>query len=105
MNFVDIATQFLKQLVAFIITVLVKRHDLLTEEDVQHATKNKKMNEMRKQYIEQKVYTVVEMWKCGWWKLYKTDVSVKVRLRESIPYRFPLFQYLLLEKKAGALFC
>ena len=38
---------------------------------------------MPKQYIEEKDYTVVEMWECDWCKLYKTDMSVKDHLKKS----------------------
>ena len=36
------------------------------EEDNQHVTK-KEMDEVRKQYIEEKSYTVVRMWECEWY--------------------------------------
>ena len=77
----------------------------LTEEDIQRGTKKREPDEMRKQYIDEKGYTVVEMWECDWWKLYKTDVSVKEHLRESFPYKRPLRQDQLLDKiKSCALF-
>ena len=53
---------------------------------------------MRKEYIEEKGYTVVEMWKCAWSKPYKADVSVKKNLRDSVPYKYPLRQDQLLDK-------
>ena len=63
------------------------------------------MDETRRQYIEEKGYTVVEMWECEWRKLYKTDISVKERLRESFPFKSPLRQNQFLYKiKSGALF-
>ena len=57
---------------------------------------------MREQYIEEKDYSVVEMWECEWWKLYKTHVSVKEDLRESFPYKRPLRVALLDKIKSGA---
>ena len=30
------------------------------------------------------------MWECEWWRLYKTDASVKSHLRKNFPYRIPL---------------
>ena len=61
---------------------------------------------MRKQYIAEKRYTVIEMWKSGWWKFfYKTEVSVKEHLRESFPNKHPLRQDQFLPKlQSGALF-
>ena len=76
----------------------------LTEERIQRGKKTE-MDEIRKQYIEEQSNTVVEMQECEWWKLYKTDVSFKEQLRESIPYKRPLRQNQLLDKmKSGALF-
>ena len=42
---------------------------------------------MRRDYIQQKSYQIVEMWECEWWSLYKTDASVKSHLRKNFPYR------------------
>ena len=62
------------------------------------------MDEMRRQYIEEKGYTVVEMWEYEWWKLYKTDVTVKEHLNESFSYKLQLHQDPLLDQtKTGAL--
>ena len=47
-----------------------------TEGDIQRGTKKREMDEMRRQYIEEKSYTVVETRESEWWKLYKTDVSL-----------------------------
>ena len=58
----------------------------LTEGDPQRGTEKWELDEMRKQYIEEKGYTVVGMWECEWWILFKPDVSVKDHLRESFPY-------------------
>ena len=45
---------------------------------------------MRKQYIKEKGYNVVEMWECEWWNLYETTACVKEHLGESFPYKRPL---------------
>ena len=53
---------------------------------------------MRRDYIQQKCYQIVEMWKCEWCGLYKTDdASVKSHLRENFPYRRPLCEEQLLK--------
>ena len=39
---------------------------------------------MRKQYIKEKGYNVVEMWECKWWNLYKTTTCVKEHLERII---------------------
>ena len=52
--------------------------------------KKRQQDEMRRDYIQQKGYQVVEMWECEWWSLYKTDASVKSHLRKNFPHRRPL---------------
>ena len=45
---------------------------------------------MRRDYIQQMGYQIVEMWECEWWSLYKTDASVKSHCRKNFLYRRPL---------------
>ena len=45
----------------------------LTEEDIERGNKKKEIDKMRKQYMKEKGYNVVEMWECEWWNLYKDD--------------------------------
>ena len=45
----------------------------LTEEEIQRSIKFRELDELRNQYIQEKGYSVIEMYKCGWWKMYKTD--------------------------------
>ena len=60
---------------------------------------------MRKQYIKEKGYNVVEMWECEWGNLYKTTTCIKERLRESFPDKRPLREERLLEQiGSGELF-
>ena len=76
-----------------------------TEEDIERGNKKREMNQMRKQYIKEKGYHVVEMWECEWWNLYKTTTCVKEHLRESFPYKRPLREESLLERiRIGKLF-
>ena len=49
--------------------------------------KKRQQDEMRRDYIQQKGYQIVEMWECEWWNLYKTDASVETHLRKNFPYR------------------
>ena len=70
----------------------------LTEEDIERGNKKREMDQMRKQYIKEKGYNVVEMWECEWWNLYKTTTCVKEHLSESFPYKRPLREESLLEQ-------
>ena len=70
----------------------------LTEEDIEHGNKKREKDQMRKQYIKEKCYNVVEMWEYEWWNLYKTTTCVKEHFRESFPYKRPLREESLLEQ-------
>ena len=68
----------------------------LTDTDIERGVKKRQQDEMRRDYIQQKGYQIVELWECEWWSLYKTDASVKRHLRENFPYRHPLSEEQLL---------
>ena len=77
----------------------------LTEEDIERGNKKREMDQMRKQYIKEKGYNVVEMWDCEWWNLYKTTTCVKQHLTESFPCKRLLREENLLEQiRSGKLF-
>ena len=42
---------------------------------------------MRRSYVEEKGFTVIEMWECEWKRLYKTSNNVKKHIRENFPFR------------------
>ena len=67
--------------------------------------KKRQQDEMRRDYIQQKGYEIVEVWECEWWSLYKTDASVKSYLRAIFPYKRPLSEEQLLQQNIdGRLF-
>ena len=77
----------------------------LTDEDIECGNKKREIDQMRKQYIKEKGYNVVEMWECEWWNLYKTPTCGEENLRESFSYKRPLREERLLEqKRSGRLF-
>ena len=77
----------------------------LTEEDIERGNKKREMDQMRKHYIKEKGYNVVEMWECDWWNLYETTKCNKQHLREIFPYKRPLREESLLEQiRSGKLF-
>ena len=69
----------------------------LTDTDTERGVKKRQQDEMRRDYIQQKGYQIVQMWECEWWSLYKTDASVKCHLRENFPYKRPLSDEQLLQ--------
>ena len=70
----------------------------LTDTDIERGVKKRQQNEMRRDYIQQKGYQIVEMWECEWWSLYKTDAPVKSYLRANFPYKRPLTEEQLLQR-------
>ena len=40
----------------------------LTDNKIMRAIKNREQDQMRKEYIEQKGYKIIETWECKWWK-------------------------------------
>ena len=77
----------------------------LTKEDIQRGSKKRELDALRRRYIEEKGFNVIEMWECEWWRLYKTTNTVKQHIREQFPYRLSLAAEQLLEEiKEGKLF-
>ena len=77
----------------------------LTEAEKKRGFKKRELDELRKQYIQEKGGNVTEMYKCDWWKKYKTNNTVKQHLRESFRYKTPLREQSFLETiKSGSLF-
>ena len=77
----------------------------LTEEDFQNGSKKGELDELRRHYIQEKGFNVIEMWQCDWWRLYKATNNTKQNIPEHFPYRRSLAaQQLLEEIKKGKLF-
>ena len=52
---------------------------------MQRGNKNRELDELRKQYIQEKGYSVIEMYECDWRNMYKTDNIVKQHMHKSFP--------------------
>ena len=60
---------------------------------------------MSRSYIQQKGFTVIDLWECEWWRFYKTTTNVKLYIRENFPFRRSLTEHQVLEGlKIGNLF-
>ena len=66
----------------------------LTEEDIQRGSK-RDLDELRRSYIQEKGFTVIEMWEREWWRLYKTATYVKLHIREKFPHKRSLTEHQL----------
>ena len=80
-------------------------HPSLTEGDIKRGSRKRELDELRRGYIQEKGFTVIELWECEWWRLYKKTTKVKLHIRENLPYRRSLTEQQLLEGvKKGNLF-
>ena len=48
----------------------------LTEEEIQRGIEKRELDDLQKQYIQEKGYSVIEMYESDWLKMYKTDKIV-----------------------------
>ena len=69
-----------------------------TEEEVQRGIKRRELDELRKEYIRSKGYTVIEQWECDWRDKVKKDATVKEFVRSQFPYKRPMTQDTLLSQ-------
>ena len=77
----------------------------LTEEDSKRGSKRRELDDMRRDYLQEEGFTVIQKWECEWWRLYKTSTNVKLHNGENFHYRRSLTEHQLLEgKKKGNLF-
>ena len=63
-----------------------------TEDDFQRRLKTRELFQLRKRFIEEKCYIVVQMIECERWMLCQTDVSKKEHFREFFRYNCPLVE-------------
>ena len=77
----------------------------LTEENNKRGGRKRELDELRRCYLQEKSFTVIEMLTCDWRRLYKTITNVKLNIQENFPYRRQLTEHQLPEGiKKGNLF-
>ena len=62
----------------------------LTDNAIMKGMKKWEQDQMRKEFIQQKRYKIIEYWECNWWEIYRTDATVKNHLRANFPCQRPL---------------
>ena len=94
-----------KQCVAFTNFDSQELRPSLTEENNTLGIKKQDLDEFRQGYIHENDITVIELWECEWWTLYKTSTNIKLHIRNNFTYRRSLTKHQLLEgRKKGNLF-
>ena len=77
----------------------------LTEEGFKRGSEKRELGELRRGCIQEKGFSLIELWDCQWWILYKTNTDVKLHIRENFPYRQSVTEHQLLEgRKKGNFF-
>ena len=105
MGFDLFATLSLKPWVAFITSVPVKSCVSLSLKRTFKVVAKRELDALRRHFIQEKSFKVIETWECEWWRLHKTTNTVKQHIREHFPYRRSLaVEQLLEEIKKGKLF-
>ena len=59
----------------------------LTEEDIKRSSKMRELDVLRRHYIQEKSFKVIEMWECEWWRQYKITNTVNQHIREHFLHR------------------
>ena len=90
MVFVDTETICLKLWDAFIIIAHVKNLVMPSQRKKFRQANETELDEQWKQYIQEKGYNVVQMYKCDWWKINKRENNVEEYLRESFLFKMSL---------------
>ena len=75
-----------------------ERRPSLTEEDIKQRRKKRELDALRRSYLQEKSFIVIEMCECEWWRLYKTTTKVKLHIREIFRCRRFLTEHQLLER-------
>ena len=70
----------------------------MSEEETQRGLKKREHDELRRDYLRNKWYKVVEILQFNWWETLKGDESVKIQLRNNFPFKLPLTQESPLER-------
>ena len=70
----------------------------LTDNEIMKGIRKREQGQMRKEYIQEKGYKVIEMWECKWWELNRTDATVKNHLRANFPYQQSLSEERLMQE-------
>ena len=61
-----------------------------TEEEIRRGITQREPDELRKQYIQEKGCIFIEVYKCDWLKMYKTEKIVRHHLDKPFSYKMPL---------------
>ena len=70
----------------------------MTEEEAQRGLKRRECDELRRDFLRNKGFKVVEIWEYIWWETLKDYESAKNHVKNNFPFTLPLSQEPLLAK-------
>ena len=70
----------------------------LSEEEMQRGIRKREHDELRRDYLRNKGYNIVEVWECKWWERVKEEENVRNHVRKNFPLKLPMKQESLLSK-------
>ena len=77
----------------------------LTDEDIDRGQKKREMDELRRSYLREKNYSIIEMWECEWKQKLRENDDIKSFVWSSFPFKRPLSVKNLLHRiRNGKLF-
>ena len=70
----------------------------LSEEEMQRGIRKREHDELRRDYLRNQGYNIVEVWECKWWERVKEEENVRNHVRKKLPFKLPMKQESLLAK-------
>ena len=70
----------------------------LSEEEMHRGIRQKEHDELRRDYLRNKGYNIVEAWECNWWERVKEEENVRNQVRKNFPFKLSMKQESLLAK-------
>ena len=64
----------------------------LSEEEMQRGIRKREHDELRRYYLRNKGYNIVEVWECKWWERVKEEENVRNHVRKNFPFKLPMKQ-------------
>ena len=70
----------------------------LSEEEMQRGIRKREHDGLRRDYLRNKEYNIVEVWQCKWWERVKEEENVRNHVKTNFPFKLPMKQESLLAK-------
>ena len=65
---------------------------------MQRGIRKREHDELRRDFLRNKGYNIVDVWECKWWERVKEEENVRNHARKNFPFKLPMTQESLLAK-------